>query len=289
MIGIIGLGLAGSALYKRFLKMGLDVLGYDICSEALSQAELSGVKVFDSPEKIGLLSNTILLSLPDSKIVKIVVEGPSGLLQTISKNSLIIDTTTADPEASIDLAQRLKKRDIRFLDASIIGSSKEIENGSAVVLCGGIKDDVAESKRILSVFAKQIFHMGENGKGAQGKLVVNLVLGLNRLALAEGINFGEKIGINSHLLLDVLKAGAAYSRAMDHKGNKMINSDFEPPQARLAQHHKDVELMLKLAKENGIGLPLTKTHEKILHKARLNDLGKLDNSAIIEVLRSLTK
>ena len=75
MIGIIGLGLAGSALYKRFLKMGLDVLGYDICSEALSQAELSGVKVFDSPEKIGLLSNTILLSLPDSKIVKIVVEG----------------------------------------------------------------------------------------------------------------------------------------------------------------------------------------------------------------------
>ena len=285
MIGIIGLGLAGSALCRRFLKMGFEVVGYDINPVATNQAKRFGAQVSNSPKQIGHLSNIILLSLPDSTIVDLVVEGPNGLLETISENSLIIDTTTSDPNASAKLAQRLKKYKIRFVDATIIGSSNEIENGSVVLLCGGPKKDITENKELFAVFAKQYFHMGKNGKGAQTKLVVNLVLGLNRLALAEGINLGEKIGLNSNMLLEVLKSGAAYSRTMDHKGEKMINNDFDPPQAKLAQHHKDVDLILKLAQQIGASVPLTVAHEKILKMGCLTGFGELDNSAVIQTLR----
>ncbi|MEE3234398.1 MAG: NAD(P)-dependent oxidoreductase [Candidatus Latescibacterota bacterium] len=287
MIGIIGLGLVGSALCKRFLEMGFEVVGYDISAKATNQAKRSGAQISDSPKQIGLLSNIILLSLPDSTIVDLVVEGPNGLLETISENSLIIDTTTSDPNASAELAQRLRKCSIRFIDATIIGSSNEIENGSAVLLCGGLENDITENTELFSIFSKRFFHMGKNGKGAQTKLVVNLVLGLNRLALAEGINLGEKIGLNPNRLLEVLKSGAAYSRAMDHKGEKMVNNEFDPPQAKLAQHHKDVDLILKLAQQTGVSVPLTVTHEKILSMARLNGLGELDNSAVIQILRTL--
>ncbi len=288
MIGIIGLGLVGSAICKRFHEKDFQVVGYDISPEAANQTKRFGVKISRSAEEVGLLADIVILSLPDSTQVDLVVEGPKGLLKTIAKNSLIIDTTTTDPQASAELAKRLKKRCIRFVDASIIGSSKEIENGSAVILCGGSKEDIAESKKLSSVFSKQVFHMGQNGKGAETKLVANLVLGLNRLALAEGLNLGAKIGINSKLLLEVLQSGAAYSRVMDHKGKRMIDAEFNPPQARLAQHHKDVKLILKLAKQNDTPTPLTTTHEKILNQALIAGLGDLDNSAVIQVLSTLT-
>ena len=100
MIGIIGLGLVGSAICKRFHEKDFQVVGYDISPEAANQTKRFGVKISRSAEEVGLLADIVILSLPDSTQVDLVVEGPKGLLKTIAKNSLIIDTTTTDPQAS---------------------------------------------------------------------------------------------------------------------------------------------------------------------------------------------
>jgi 3-hydroxyisobutyrate dehydrogenase-like beta-hydroxyacid dehydrogenase len=110
------------------------------------------------------------------------------------------------------------------------------------------------------------------------------VLGLNRAALAEGVLFAEAIGVPAESALEALKAGAAYSRAMDVKGRKMIEGDFRP-QAKLSQHLKDVRLILESAARARLALPLSEAHRGLLERAEALGLGELDNSAVLEALR----
>ena len=112
------------------------------------------------------------------------------------------------------------------------------------------------------------------------KLVSNLVLGLNRAALAEGLFFGAQLGLNPRAVLKVLRESMAYSRIMDSKGEKMIKADFTP-QAKLSQHLKDVRLILDAGAKAGVKLPLSQTHRKLLERAEADGFGGLDNSAII--------
>jgi 3-hydroxyisobutyrate dehydrogenase-like beta-hydroxyacid dehydrogenase len=133
---------------------------------------------------------------------------------------------------------------------------------------------------LFRLCARQWFHVGPWGSGARTKLVVNLVLGLNRAALAEGLAFARACGLDLPAVLDVLRSGAAYSRAMDTKGRKMIEGDFAP-EARLAQHLKDVRLILDAGRRSGATLPLSELHERLLAGQTDRGLGDLDNSAVI--------
>lgn len=116
------------------------------------------------------------------------------------------------------------------------------------------------------------------------KLVSNLVLGLNRVALAEGLVFAEAMGVKPAAALEVLIGSMAYSRAMDVKGRKMVEGDFAV-QARLSQHLKDVRLILAGAAAAGLSLPLSETHRRLLEQAEAAGLGEMDNSAIIKVIQ----
>ena len=116
------------------------------------------------------------------------------------------------------------------------------------------------------------------------KLVTNLVLGLNRAALAEGLALGEAIGLEPELTLRVMRESPASSRIMDVKGEKMIHSEFSPD-ARLSQHLKDVRLILQLGAQAGLPMTMSEAHRAVLEQAEAAGLGCLDNSALIEVLR----
>ena len=131
----------------------------------------------------------------------------------------------------------------------------------------------------------KVFYVGPCGSAAKMKLITNLVLGLNRAALAEGLAFAEALGVSPADALEVLIPSNAYSKAMDVKGRKLVERDFSV-QARLLQHLKDVRLMLQQAAAVGMELPLTDTHRRLLEQAESAGLGDLDNSAIIEVLRN---
>ena len=286
MLGLIGLGLVGSALFARFKQAGFAVCGFDTNTEAISRLVAHGLQPCTSPSAVAARARRIVLCLPNSSIVDSVVEGEHGLVENAQPGDLIVDTTTADPVASAALAQRLQARDIRFVDATILGSSQQVQNGDILVMAGGSPKDFASCADLFAACARRAFHMGANCKGAEAKLVVNLVLGLNRLVLAEGLLLGEWAGMDGNALLEVLREGAAYSRVMDHKGEKMLRSDFSP-QARLAQHLKDVGLILQLGERTGAPLPLSALHERVLQQGVEAGLGELDNSAVIAALRLL--
>ena len=155
-------------------------------------------------------------------------------------------------------------------------------------LVGATAEAFAQCVDLFAAFAQQAIHTGPCGSGAQMKLVTNLVLGLNRAALAEGLVLARMLGLDGEQALSVLRESMAYSRIMDTKGEKMLQRDFEP-QARLSQHLKDVRLMLEAADEASACLPLTETHRRLLERAEAAGWGQMDNSAVICAIEESSK
>ncbi|MEA3224693.1 MAG: NAD(P)-dependent oxidoreductase, partial [Planctomycetota bacterium] len=288
-IGLIGLGLVGTAIAESLLAQQFDVIGSDISPERCRQLEKSGGKSVSSPAEVAGRVEHVILSLPDTNAVLQVVEGPAGILEAESLPTHIIDTTTGDPEETMSLAKRLAERGITFLDSTISGSSRQVRDREAVFMVGGDKAEFEKCSDVFSALAEKVFYVGPSGSGSKAKLASNLILGLNRLALAEGLVFAEKLGLDLKAFLELLKATPAYSTIMDTKGEKMVKANFAP-QARVRQHHKDVALILKYAERAEQELPLSKTHLDVLEKSIAAGDADLDNAAIIkEIWRRTTR
>lgn len=284
-IGLIGLGLLGSALAKRLLDAGFKVTGYDIDEARRRETAAMGVTIAPHAKAAGETARRVILSLPHSGSVKEALFGPEGLLATEPEGLTILDTTTGDPAETEAIARAVEASGNRYADACVIGSSKVAAEGCAVICAGGDAAVIEECRDLFNLFCKQLFHLGPAGAGARAKLVANLSIGLHRLVLAEALLLAESMGLDMEQTLALLKSGAAYSRMMDAKGEKMIRRDYEP-EARLAQHLKDVRLILESGKRQGVVLPLSRLHEALLALGAGEGLGGLDNSAVFEILRN---
>jgi 3-hydroxyisobutyrate dehydrogenase-like beta-hydroxyacid dehydrogenase len=196
---------------------------------------------------------------------------------------IIIDTTTGDPAQTIPLAERLAERGVEYLEAPIAASSEQTRRGEALAMVAGNRAAYDASADVLAAIAPRSFYLGSWGNAAKMKLVNNLILGLNRAALAEGLVFAQAVGLDPAEALEVLQAGNAYSVAMDVKGRKMLERDFTT-QGKLAQHHKDVRIILEEGRRQGLALPLSTLHSQLLSQAEAAGFGEQDNSAIIETI-----
>jgi len=279
-IGLVGLGFVGTATAQCLLANDFEVIGFDIDSTRCQYLKDLGGHAVGSPAQAAQQVECIILSLPDTNIVKQVVEGPSGILEAKTPPSYIIDMTTGDPDETVALAKRLEQREIYLLDATISGSSRQVREKEAVFMIGGDKVAFENCSDILKTLTNKMFYLGPSGSGSKAKLASNLILGLNRVALAEGLVFANKLGLESETFLEMLKATPAYSAVMDIKGKKMLNNDFTA-ESRIRQHHKDVSLILKYAEIAGQELPLSQVHFDALEKAIEAGDGDLDNAAII--------
>lgn len=276
-VGVVGLGLLGGAIAERLLQAGLAVVGFDLQAERRGEfAERA--RVVESAREVFATCPRVLLSLPTSEVVETVV---NEVAPAMRPGQILIDTTTGSPAMSAALGLRLAEAGIQYLDATVSGSSAEARRGAVVVMAGGLRETFDACADLFATFATKSFHLGPWGSGARTKLVVNLVLGLNRAALAEGLAFAGRLGLDQAAILEVLQAGAAYSRVMDAKGEKMIRGDFSP-QARLEQHLKDTRLILNAGEAAGAKMPLSTLHRELLEVLVVTGLGDLDNSAIIK-------
>jgi len=276
-IGLIGVGLLGRAIAERLLQHGFRVLGFDT-STNLEFLEANG-QVCESVAEVAEQTKTIVLCLPDSSIVRKVIDEMPGLAQ-----HTIIDTTTSAPNDTVEIGQQLGSSGANFLDATVAGSSQQMRDGKAVLLVGGSETAFAESKPVLDALSSNCKHIGPTGSGSRMKLVVNLAIGLNRAVLAEALAYGESFGFDSHQIVDVLRNTPAHSDQMDTKGDKMANRDFQP-HARLRQHYKDVKLILESARANGANVPLSQLHDTLLRQLIDDGFGDEDNSVVVNAFR----
>lgn len=282
-VGIIGIGLVGTAITERLTTCGYQVIGYDIKPEQLEGLRLLGGEVASSALEVASACERLILSLPTSEIAGSVM---NEIRPALKNGALIIDTTTGSPADAVNFAEGLAGSSIEYVDATVAGSSRQVRTREAIVICGGTEAAFARCGDLFELWSKRAFHVGPSGSGARMKLVINLVLGLNRAVLAEGLEFARASGIDPYLSLEILKESPAYSRAMDTKGLRMLNEEFAP-EARLSQHLKDVRLILSSGKRSGARLPLSSLHEELLAAAEAAGFGASDNSAVIKAFQHL--
>jgi 3-hydroxyisobutyrate dehydrogenase len=170
----------------------------------------------------------------------------------------------------------------------VSGTSDQVRRGDGVALIGGDANIAEEVSDIFDALFARRFHVGKVGDGGRAKLAVNLILGLNRLALAEGLVFAERLGLDPTAFLDVARGSASYSQVMETKGQKMVRGDFAP-EGRARQTLKDVRLMLDQAAAHGQELKLLGVHAEVLEACLRAGEGDLDNSVVIEEIRRRVK
>ena len=273
-VGAIGLGLLGSALVERLVRAGHRVEVYNRSREKAEPLIEMGAVWSDNPLA---LCDVVVVCLYTTDVVRDVLANLGDMRPGLT----LIDTTTGDPDGTERLGRDLEQKQVDYLECPIAASSAQTLRGEALAMVGGKREVFERYRDLIALMAPKSFHVGPWGNGARMKLVNNLILGLTRAALAEGLAFADAIGIAKQDALPVLREGNAYSVVMDVKGMKMVNDDFTT-QAKLSQHLKDVRLMLAEAEKVGIELPLSKLHRDLLAMLEAEGFGELDNCAILK-------
>ncbi len=282
IVGLIGVGLVGSALAERLARAGFGVTAYDLNPAFKDALADLPVRIAASARDVAKAAPTVILALPDTNATEQVI---ADIAPVLSAGAILIDVSTDDPERIALLAKALAERGVHLIDAPLSGSSAQIRAGDAVAIAGGERAAFDDSMLIFNAISRHAFHLGPSGSGHRAKLATNLLLGLNRAVLAEGIVFAEALGLDPTSFLAMARVTPAYSRAIDAKGEKMIARDYAPPQSRVRQHRKDVALMLEAAARVGCVLPLSEAHAALLDGAIAAGDGDLDSAAIVEELR----
>jgi len=288
-VAVIGLGLMGEVYARRLLDARIPVIGYDIDPSKRDRLAAIGGRSVDSIAELAKPARCIIIAVFNTDEVEDVIE--QHLLPALGEGSkkIVLCMSTCDPDKVSALAERVIPRGIRYLDAPVSGTSEQVRRGEGVALVGGDVAILAEVKPLLDILFARSFHVGKIGDGGRAKLAVNLILGLNRLALAEGLVFAERLGLDPAAFLEVARGSASYSQVMDTKGPKMVRGDFSP-EGRARQTLKDVHLMLSQAMALGQRLNMLEVHEDVLQSCVRAGEADMDNSVVIrEVRRRATK
>ena len=287
-VGVIGVGLLGQAFVHRLRGAGFEVVGFDVDpAKTATLADLGGRTAL-SVADLARRCDPLVLAVFSTDQVETVVE--SELLSALGEGSgkIVLCASTCDPERIAALGRRVATRGLRLLETPVSGASGQVSRGEGVGLIGGDPRVVAAVEPVLRAMFPTYFHIGEIGDGGRAKLAVNLILGLNRLAVAEGLVFAQRLGLDPEAFLKVARSSAAYSQVMDIKGAKMIRGEFAA-EGRISQHLKDVHLMLEQAERVKQQLPLLEIHADVLEACVRHGEADLDNSAVIKEIRRRTR
>ena len=285
-VGIVGMGLMGQAFIKNMRETDFEVQGFDVDPARMDDLSEKGGHPVETPAAAASGVNFVITSLPTSDVVREATLGAGGVAEGAKEGLYLLDTTTSRPEDSVRLAEDLAGRGIRFLDSAVSGTSTMAVEKDLVVIAGGEAEDFDACRAVFAGFSRAAYHMGPVGSGARTKLVINMILAGNRLALAEGLMLGTKVGLEMDTLLEVLKDGACSSKTMIDKGPKMIHADYSK-QGQVKTSLKDSRLMLEQGRLHGSPMLFTNIWSQVLQMAYERGYAEEDTVAFYEVLREL--
>lgn len=279
-IGLLGLGLVGHALALRLQACGHRVTGFDPSPAARDLASTAGIALADSPAELTGRCEVLLICVLDDAML-LTCAKPIAAQPGVVK--LVVSCVTASVRATEDAAELVQSRKIDFADMPLLGSSRQIRQGEALGLLGANEAVLQHWGALFTDVCPKYRHVGKAGYGVRAKLACNLVLGLNRAALAEGLALATTLGLDGTDFLGLLRESPAYSRAVDVAGPRMVARDFTPA-SRIRQHRKDLALILQQGESADLKLSLTAAHAELLDRAIEQGLGELDNVAVIAAI-----
>lgn len=277
-IGWIGLGKMGVPMVLNLIKEGFEV---SVFNRTKGKADLlikEGATEANSPVSLLEASDLLILMVSDDEAINQLFNGDEGLLNSTASGKIIINMSTVSPAISRKMEALIVAKGNHYLDAPVSGSLKQATEGSLVIMVGGSQDAYELVKPILNILGKLSLRVGEIGAGNNAKLAINALLSFHAQGLAEAIVFAKKQGIETKDLLELINNGALGNVFMKIKGDAILQDNYD---AVFALKH--IAKDLKLAKDAGMGSPLTNAALKTYSNAETN-FGEEDIIAIIKEL-----
>ncbi len=283
-VGLIGLGMMGGALAHRLVGAGFKVLAFD--TDPDKAVLIPGIEIAKSADEICLRCTRIVLAVYDTMQVESVVLE----LETTARPMIVLCTTTVEPRRIAFVAARASRYGITVIETPISGTSAQIEAGKGMGLTAGSAEAIEAVQGLLEAICPNRFHMGSPGNAAKAQLAINLVLQLNRAALAEGLVFAQRLGLAPQEFLEVLRASPAASQVMSVKGEKMVRREYSPqsPVAHtlVPENLRDAQFMIETAHRLGQNLPMMEVNAALLAAVLAQRGTGVDSAAVIEAIRA---
>jgi 2-hydroxy-3-oxopropionate reductase len=284
-IGFIGLGTMGAPMVRNLLKHGHAVTVWARRPEAMTPLLAAGAAAGESASQVAATSDVVFTMVTDTRAVEDVILGSEGVSSGARAGALVIDHSTIDPAGARRIASELHRQGIELLDAPVSGGGAAAEAGTLAIMAGGSKSAFDRAHPLLSCYAKSIVHIGPSGAGQVAKACNQICTIVNQLGAAEAMLLAERAGVDPRAVKEAMMGGFAASRMLDLQAPKMIARDFEGKvESRL--HHKDIHIVLELARTVGIELPASTAAAQVLDTLQQRGGARQDSAAIFTVLDS---
>jgi 2-hydroxy-3-oxopropionate reductase len=282
-IGFIGLGTMGGPMVRNLLKHGHAVTVWARRRDAMTPLLAAGAAAGESASHVAATSAVVITMVTDTRAVEDVILRDGGIASGAQPGSLVIDHSTIDPAGARRIASELQRQGIEMLDAPVSGGGAAAEAGTLAIMAGGSTSAFDRAHPLLSCYAKTIVHIGPSGAGQVAKACNQICTIVNALGAAEAMLLAERAGVDPRAVKEALMGGFAASRMLDLQAPKMIARDFEGKvESRL--HHKDIHIVLELARTLGIELPASTAAAHVLDTLQERGGARQDSAAMIAVL-----
>ncbi len=286
-IGFIGLGIMGRGMARNLLKAGFEVRVWNRTASRMDELAAEGAKRTASPADLAAHCDVIIICVSDTPDVEAVVLGEDGIIFGVKPGALVIDMSTISPHATREIAAKLKEKGAHMLDAPVSGGSEGAARGTLSIMVGGEADQFARALPVFQALGKTITHVGEHGAGQMVKLVNQILVVGNALAMCEALLFAQAGGLDLQKTLDAVAGGAAGSWMLSNRGPQIIHRDWRPG-FTIDLQQKDVRLILKAADQLGVPLLGTGTIFNLYRMLQAQGLGSEGNHALIKALEKLS-
>jgi len=284
-VGFIGIGAMGTPMSENLLKAGFPLTIYDRVPERTQPFAARSVPVASSCAEVARAADVVMTMIGQVAEELEVVMGPGGVLEGAHPGLILIDSSTVGIVASKKMAAAAKEKGVAFLDATVSGSVGPAREQKLQFMVGGEAAALERARPVLAAMSEKIHHVGPNGAGSAMKVIVNLMIGMTVLTVAETLTLGRQAGLDPHQMLDILGETAVRSPHLTNKGRMMIEGKFEPSFA-LKYMQKDFDLIMEAAHELKTPLFTSAIAHQVYTAANVAGYGDLDYASVVKFLEA---
>ncbi|HVI22360.1 MAG TPA: NAD(P)-dependent oxidoreductase [Myxococcales bacterium] len=282
-IGVVGVGLLGSAVSSVLLEAGHPLVVHDLVSEKVEALVKRGARGARSAADVASNARVVFTVLPTLESVE---EAIGEVLSAATKETVIVQMSTISPDLAVRMDEAARSRGAALLDAPVSGTSAMVARRDCVITVGGDRSRFDSCRIILEELAKKVFHVGACGMGSYLKLVTNLVMGLNGVVLAEGLTLARRAGLDPAQTLEILRHGAAASKILEVRGPLMVEGRFDA-MMKVDLFLKDIRLMLEAGQSLHVPLPLASAMQQFYTAAYASGQAKDDLATVVRVYEAM--
>ena len=286
-IGFVGLGIMGRGMVRNLLKNGFSVRVWNRTVTRSEELAADGAVIGSSPADVAAHSDVIITCVSDTPDVQAVILGANGILHGAAAGSLVIDMSTISPQATLEMAAQLNAKGVQMLDAPISGGSEGAARGTLSIMIGGDAADVERAMPVFQAMGKTITHVGVQGAGQTVKLVNQILVVGNCLAMCEALLFAQAGGVDLEKCLAAVSGGAAGSWMLANRGPQIMRRDWRPG-FTINLQQKDVRLIMKEADDLGVPVLATGLIFNLYRTLQEKGLGEEGNHALVKALENLS-